>query len=50
MATNDYAVVVGINHYPGLSDLKGAENDARAFQDWLVRKDGGNIPNSSPHL
>ena len=50
MAANDYAVVVGINHYPGISDLKGAENDARAFRNWLVRKDGGDIPDSYPNL
>lgn len=44
MANNDYAVVVGINRYPGLSDLKGPENDALAFTAWLVSSSGGQVP------
>jgi hypothetical protein len=39
-----YAVVVGINRYPGLSDLRGARADAGAFADWLERPDGGAVP------
>lgn len=50
MAADDYAVVVGINNYPGIIDLKGAENDALAFRDWLIRTDGGNVPDTSPNL
>ncbi len=41
----DYAVVVGIARYPdkNLGDLKGPENDARAFYNWLLSPTGGNI-------
>lgn len=45
-APNDlhYAVVVGINRYPGVRDLKYARRDARDFKKWLVSKDGGGLP------
>lgn len=36
-----YAVVVGIDRYPGLSDLVGARADAEAFARWLEAPDGG---------
>lgn len=45
----DYAVVVGIARYPGLSidgmaaDLAGPDNDAQAVRDWLVDPDGGGL-------
>jgi uncharacterized caspase-like protein len=44
MAKNDWAVVVGIQSYPGLSDLGGPENDAKDFFEWLISKDGGAVP------
>jgi len=44
MASNDYAVVVGINMYPSLGDLKGPENDAHGFRTWLEAPDGGCVP------
>lgn len=31
-----YALLVAINHYPGLNDLAGPENDAAAFSAWLT--------------
>jgi hypothetical protein len=31
-----FAVVVGIDHYPALTDLTSARHDARLFYDWLV--------------
>src|SRR6185295_15690419 len=37
MAGDNYAIVAGINHYPGIVDLKGPENDAQWFHDWLIR-------------
>ncbi|OBG47698.1 hypothetical protein A5669_05115 [Mycolicibacterium fortuitum] len=40
-----YAVVVGINNYPGWGDLDGPVNDANDFQEWLV-SDGGLPPNN----
>lgn len=43
MALADYALVVGINRYPGLTSLEGAENDARDFYDWVISQDGGKV-------
>jgi uncharacterized caspase-like protein len=39
-----FAVVVGINRYPGIRNLKRARNDAKAFKKWLVSPDGGGLP------
>ena len=44
MNDQHYAVVVGINRYPGLSDLTGARADAEAFAEWLEREGGGRLP------
>jgi uncharacterized caspase-like protein len=45
MAANDWAIVVGVTRYPGLNDdLKGPENDAKSFGDWLIDKAGGDVP------
>lgn len=44
MAEDDHAIVVGITHYPGFSNLKGSENDARAFEKWLRSPSGGDVP------
>lgn len=45
-ALNDlhYAVVVGINRYPGVRDLKYARRDAHGFKKWLLSHDGGRLP------
>ncbi|MEL6862990.1 MAG: caspase family protein [Bacteroidota bacterium] len=40
----DYAIVVGINHYPGMNPLKGAEQDALNFIEWLKDPKGGDVP------
>lgn len=40
LAATDWAVVVGLSRYPGLGDLDGPENDARAFHAWLTRRAG----------
>lgn len=43
---NDYAVVVGIDHYPNhgsLRPLTGAVNDAELFTDWLLEPTGGGL-------
>lgn len=37
---SDWAVVVGLSRYPGLGDLDGPENDARAFHAWLTQRAG----------
>lgn len=40
-----FAVVVGINSYPGgFKPLAGPVNDARAFADWLAADDQGGLP------
>ena len=41
---NDWAIVVGVRRYPGISDLDGSENDADDFRKWLVDPAGGNVP------
>jgi len=44
MAFNDhFAVLLGINLYPGLRNLDGPENDIDAFHDWLRDPAGGNV-------
>ena len=40
----DYGIVVGIDHYPGLGSLEGAQRDAESFAGWLVEPDGGGLP------
>jgi hypothetical protein len=41
----DYALVVGINHYPGFRNLKGAIEDAEDFAKWLYQDpEGGRLP------
>lgn len=53
MASDDRAIVVGINHYPVLGengenkDLEGPENDARAFCEWLMLPTGGALDKSA---
>ncbi|MBW8875025.1 MAG: caspase family protein [Acidobacteria bacterium] len=32
----NYAITAGINNYPGISSLRGPENDATWFHEWLV--------------
>jgi hypothetical protein len=44
MAKDDWAVVVGVCLYPGLNNLDGPENDAKAFYQWLVSPKGGAVP------
>jgi hypothetical protein len=43
MNDTDWAVVVGVQFYPGpgLTDLGGPKNDAEAFKDWLLDPQGG---------
>lgn len=42
--TNDYAVIVGVNHYVGLPTLDGPDTDAKSFHDWVVEEKGGHVP------
>lgn len=39
----DHAIVIGIDRYPGISDLQGPCNDAKLFRDWLIKPDGGGL-------
>jgi len=46
-----YAVVVGINAYPGgYTRLNGPVSDAKAFRDWLADPDEGGLPDANVHL
>jgi hypothetical protein len=40
MPLADQALVVGINKYPGISDLQGPGVDAQEFYDWVISKGG----------
>jgi hypothetical protein len=42
-----FAFVVGINHYPWISDLQGPARDAAAFRDWLLDPSGGGLPDQN---
>ena len=44
MNLHHYAVVVGVNHYPGFRPLNFARGDALAFSEWLADSDGGALP------
>ena len=52
MAQNDLALLIAIKRYPGFGgnaasgsqNLKGPENDALAFYDWLTDPNGGDVP------
>ena len=46
----DYAVVVGIAEYPGLTNLAGPDTDAQAVYDWLVDPAGGNLERENVEL
>ncbi len=57
MAQEDYALIIGIQDYPGLDDpqngqpsLAGPLNDARAFRDWVIAQDGGEVTNDNDHI
>src|SRR5215207_9373162 len=43
MPLADRALVVGINGYPAIGPLSGAENDANDFYDWVTDPNGGNV-------
>jgi hypothetical protein len=45
-----FAVVVGINKYPGIGNLTAAHADAKDFYDWAVRPDGGGVRSENAHF
>lgn len=46
---NNHAVVIGINDYPGISQLNGPCNDARAFLKWVTRPGPGDVEPEHVH-
>src|SRR6266508_5839462 len=51
MNDRDFAVIVGVQRYPGFgpspeqpADLKGPDRDAAAVRAWLTDPAGGNLP------
>jgi hypothetical protein len=44
MAHDDWAIVVGVQFYPGLTNLAGSVNDAQGFYDWVISNPGGAVP------
>jgi hypothetical protein len=51
MGKDDWAIVIGVKDYPGLTNLQGSEADAKEFFKWVTHPDGGNVPfdKGSPH-
>jgi len=39
----DFGLVVGVDHYTGLSRLRGAVEDANRFYDWMCDEHGGGV-------
>lgn len=57
MNSEDFAIVVGISHYPGLgehpgeaADLRAPDDDATAIRDWLVDPNCGAVPEGNVAL
>jgi hypothetical protein len=53
MGKEDWAIVVGLTHYPGLSALVGPGRDAQAFYEWVTKPEtqgGGGVPKSQAKL
>jgi hypothetical protein len=42
-----YAIVVGINRYPGIGDLSGARAGAEQLAAWLSDPDVGSLPKAN---
>ena len=45
-----FAVVVGIDLYPGIRNLNSARGDAQAFGNWLIDPGGGALPGGNVQL
>jgi Caspase domain len=46
----DFAIIVGISHYPGLRNLQAPDRDAQMIYDWLISEDGGAVPAANIQL
>lgn len=42
-SAQDFALVVGVDHYPQFRELRGAAADATAFHAWACHPDGGAV-------
>jgi hypothetical protein len=49
-ALHDFALVVGVDDYPGFHSLHGAVNDARAFHAWVTDPEGGGVAQDRARL
>jgi len=47
---HDFALVVGVEHYPRFRSLRGAAADAQAFHAWVCSPDGGAVPADNARL
>jgi len=50
MAKDDWAIVVGVRFYPGLTNLAGPVNDAQDFYNWVTSDTGGQVPSDQVAL
>jgi len=50
VAKTDQAVVIGIRTYPSMGSLRGPCRDAEEFRKWLLRTDGGDVPENNIHF
>jgi hypothetical protein len=50
MPLADRALVVGINRYPKIGPLSGAQNDAEAFYEWVTDPAGGRVTKANALL
>lgn len=53
MGEEDWAIVVGLTHYPGLTTLGGPERDAQEFYRWVTKPEvegGGGVPTAQAKL
>jgi tetratricopeptide (TPR) repeat protein/uncharacterized caspase-like protein len=41
-----YALIIGISNYNQVTDLKYADKDAQGFENFLLSREGGNVPAS----
>src|SRR5688572_28952656 len=46
---DDHAIIIGLHKYPGLGDpqLEGPEEDARKFEQWVLKDNGGDVPKAN---
>ena len=48
--TQDFALVIGVDHYPRFRSLSGAVNDARDLHAWICDPDGGGVAPANARL